>query len=101
VVTARVQTDAFRSLHHQRQDLHKLTYPVPLERSGLILLLVVPSDVVEVGDTPTMVVEAGVVASLLVDCRLGGTSAECSQKILPWSSSCSSPPCFLEWLILV
>jgi hypothetical protein len=38
VVTARVRTDAVRSLHHQRQDLHQSTYPVPLGRSGLILL---------------------------------------------------------------
>jgi hypothetical protein len=27
VVTARVQTDAVRSLRHQRRDLHQLTYP--------------------------------------------------------------------------
>jgi hypothetical protein len=39
VVTARVRTDAVQSLHHQRRDLHQLTYPVPLGRSGLILLL--------------------------------------------------------------
>jgi hypothetical protein len=38
VVTARVQTDVVRSLHHQRRDLHQLTYPVPLGGSGLILL---------------------------------------------------------------
>jgi hypothetical protein len=38
VVTARVQTDAVRNLCHQRQDLHQLTYPVPLGRLGLILL---------------------------------------------------------------
>jgi hypothetical protein len=38
VVTARVQTDVVRSLRHQRRDLHQLTYPVPLGRSGLILL---------------------------------------------------------------
>jgi hypothetical protein len=38
VVTARVRTDAVRSLRHQRRDLHQSTYPVPLERSGLILL---------------------------------------------------------------
>jgi hypothetical protein len=38
VVTARVRTDAVRSLHHQRRDLHQSTYPVPLGRSGLILL---------------------------------------------------------------
>jgi hypothetical protein len=37
VVIARVQTDAVRSLRHQRQD-HQSTYPVPLGRSGLILL---------------------------------------------------------------
>jgi hypothetical protein len=39
VVTVRVQTDAIRSLHHQHRDLHQSTYPVPLGRSGLILLL--------------------------------------------------------------
>jgi hypothetical protein len=39
VVTARVRTDTVRSLHHQRQDLYQSTYPVPLGRSGLILLL--------------------------------------------------------------
>jgi hypothetical protein len=38
VVTTRVQTDAVRSLRHQHRDLHQSTYPVPLERSGLILL---------------------------------------------------------------
>jgi hypothetical protein len=38
VVTARIQTDVVRSLHHQCQDLHQSTYPVPLGRSGLILL---------------------------------------------------------------
>jgi hypothetical protein len=38
VVTARVRTDAVQSLRHQCQDLHQSTYPVPLERSGLILL---------------------------------------------------------------
>jgi hypothetical protein len=38
VVTARVQTNAVRSFRHQRQDLHQSTYPVPLRRSGLILL---------------------------------------------------------------
>jgi hypothetical protein len=27
VLTARVQTDAVRSLHHQRRDLHQSTYP--------------------------------------------------------------------------
>jgi hypothetical protein len=27
VVTARVRTDAVWSLHHQRRDLHNLTYP--------------------------------------------------------------------------
>jgi hypothetical protein len=27
VVTARVQTDAVQSLHHQRRDLHQSTYP--------------------------------------------------------------------------
>jgi hypothetical protein len=39
VVTARVRTNAVRSLHHQRRDLHQSTYPVPLGRLGLILLL--------------------------------------------------------------
>jgi hypothetical protein len=38
VVTARVRTDAVQSLHHQRRDLHQSTYPIPLGRSGLILL---------------------------------------------------------------
>jgi hypothetical protein len=38
VVTARVQTDAVQSLRHQRRDLYQSTYPVPLGRSGLILL---------------------------------------------------------------
>jgi hypothetical protein len=38
VVTARLRTDTVRSLHHQCQDLHQLTYPIPLGRSGLILL---------------------------------------------------------------
>jgi hypothetical protein len=38
VMTARVRTDAVRSLRHQHRDLHQLTYPVPLGRSGLILL---------------------------------------------------------------
>jgi hypothetical protein len=38
VVTAQVRTDAARSLRHQRRDLHQSTYPVPLRRSGLILL---------------------------------------------------------------
>jgi hypothetical protein len=38
VVTGRVQTDAVQSLRHQRRDLHQSTYPVPLRRSGLILL---------------------------------------------------------------
>jgi hypothetical protein len=38
VVTARVRTDVVRSLHHQCRDLHQSTYPVPLGRSGLILL---------------------------------------------------------------
>jgi hypothetical protein len=38
VVTARVRTDAVQNLHHQRRDLHQSTYPVPLRRSGLILL---------------------------------------------------------------
>jgi hypothetical protein len=40
VVAARVQTNAVQSLHHQRRDLHQLTYPVLLRRSGLILLSV-------------------------------------------------------------
>jgi hypothetical protein len=43
VVTARVRIDAIRSLRHQRQDLHQLTYPVPLGRSGLIILSSVPA----------------------------------------------------------
>jgi hypothetical protein len=34
VLIARVRTDVV----HQRRDLHQLTYPVPLKRSGLILL---------------------------------------------------------------
>jgi hypothetical protein len=38
VVTARVQIDTVQSLHHQRRDFHQSTYPVPLGRSGLILL---------------------------------------------------------------
>jgi hypothetical protein len=38
VVTERVRTDVVRSLRHQRRDLHQSTYPVPLRRSGLILL---------------------------------------------------------------
>jgi hypothetical protein len=38
VVTTWVQSDAVRSLRHQRQDLHLSTYPVPLGRLGLILL---------------------------------------------------------------
>jgi hypothetical protein len=42
VVTARVQTNVVRSLHHQRRDLYQSTYPVPLERSGLILLSHIP-----------------------------------------------------------
>jgi hypothetical protein len=45
VVTARVQTDAIQSLHNQHRDLHQSTYPIPLRRSGLILL---SRDVVEV-----------------------------------------------------
>jgi hypothetical protein len=45
VVTARVQTDVVRSLCHQRRDLHQLTYLVPLRRSGLILLSLLPFDV--------------------------------------------------------
>jgi hypothetical protein len=39
VVTSRVRTDAVRSLRRQHRDLYQLTYPIPLERSGLILLL--------------------------------------------------------------
>jgi hypothetical protein len=39
VVTARVQTDAVQSLYHQRRDLHKSTYHVPLRGLKLILLL--------------------------------------------------------------
>jgi hypothetical protein len=31
VVTAQVRTDAVRSLHHQRRDLHQSTYPYLLE----------------------------------------------------------------------
>jgi hypothetical protein len=38
VVTVRVRTDVVQSLRHQRQDLYQSTYPVPLGRSGLILL---------------------------------------------------------------
>jgi hypothetical protein len=38
VVTARVRTDAVQSFHHQRRYLHQSTYPIPLGRSGLILL---------------------------------------------------------------
>jgi hypothetical protein len=38
VVTARVRTDAVQSLRHQRRDLHQSTYPIPLERLGLIIL---------------------------------------------------------------
>jgi hypothetical protein len=38
VVTAWVRTDVVRSLYHQRRNLHQSTYPIPLERSGLILL---------------------------------------------------------------
>jgi hypothetical protein len=38
IVTARVQTDAVQSLHHQHRDLHQSTYAVPLGRSRLILL---------------------------------------------------------------
>jgi hypothetical protein len=40
VVTVWVRTDAVRNLHHQRRYLHQSTYPVPLGRSGLILLSV-------------------------------------------------------------
>jgi hypothetical protein len=38
VVTAQVRTDDVQSLRHQRRDLHQSTYPIPLGRSGLILL---------------------------------------------------------------
>jgi hypothetical protein len=38
VVTARVRIDTVRSLCHQRRDIHQSTHPVPLGRSGLILL---------------------------------------------------------------
>jgi hypothetical protein len=38
VVTAQVQTDIVWSLRHQRRDLDQSTYPIPLGRSGLILL---------------------------------------------------------------
>jgi hypothetical protein len=38
VVTAQVRTNVIRSLRHQHRDLHQSTYPVPLGRSGLILL---------------------------------------------------------------
>jgi hypothetical protein len=38
VVTVRVRTDAVQNLRHQRRDLHQSIYPVPLKRSGLILL---------------------------------------------------------------
>jgi hypothetical protein len=31
VVTARVRTNTVHSLHHQRRDLHQLTYPYPSE----------------------------------------------------------------------
>jgi hypothetical protein len=40
VVTAWVRTDAIQSHHHQHRDLHQSTYPIPLGRLGLILLLV-------------------------------------------------------------
>jgi hypothetical protein len=38
VVTTQVRTDAVQSLRHQHRDLHQSAYPVPLRRSGLILL---------------------------------------------------------------
>jgi hypothetical protein len=38
VVIARVQTDAVQSLRHKHRDLYQSTYPICLERSGLILL---------------------------------------------------------------
>jgi hypothetical protein len=48
VVHVRVRTDDVQSLHHQCQDLHKSTYPVPLERSELILLSpLTPVEIVE------------------------------------------------------
>jgi hypothetical protein len=37
-VTAWVRTDVVQSLRHQHWDLHQSIYPVPLKRSGLILL---------------------------------------------------------------
>jgi hypothetical protein len=52
VVTARVRTDAVQSLRHQRRDLHQSIYPVPLRRSGLILL--------SQGGSPESETEAGV-----------------------------------------
>jgi hypothetical protein len=38
VVTVWVRTDVVWSLRHQRRDFQQSTYPVPLGRSGLILL---------------------------------------------------------------
>jgi hypothetical protein len=38
VVTVRIRTDVVQSLRHQRRDLHQSTFPVPLRRSGPILL---------------------------------------------------------------
>jgi hypothetical protein len=38
VLTARVQTNAVRSLRHQRQYLYQSTYAIYLRRWGLILL---------------------------------------------------------------
>jgi hypothetical protein len=63
VVTARAQTDTVRSLRHQRRDLHQSTYPVPLKRSGLILLSALKTAAapkaaslkVETGATPSTV----------------------------------------------
>jgi hypothetical protein len=56
----------------------------------------IPSSAIEVGGSPTVVVEAKIVTCLLVECRLGGTSVEhlqyYLQKVLTWPSSSSSPP---------
>jgi hypothetical protein len=38
VVTTSVRIDVVQSLRHQRRDLHKSIYLVPLKTSGLILL---------------------------------------------------------------
>jgi hypothetical protein len=45
VVTARVRTGAVQSLRHQRRDIHRLTYPVHLGRSVLILLSHISSSI--------------------------------------------------------